>query len=98
MAYLTESLLIISVVYYSFSFTFSAFSCALSREILLQGRMYVSQGWFCFYSNIFGWENQVNDAFLSSSNQLSCSCVCNIGIDRQEIFGRQAGPLVLKGC
>lgn len=41
------------------SFTLLDFTCALSREILLQGRIYVSQGWVCFYSNIFGWETQV---------------------------------------
>ncbi|KAJ7384563.1 Protein Aster-B [Desmophyllum pertusum] len=40
-------------------FPINDFSCALSREILLQGRIYVAQGWFCFYSNIFGWETQV---------------------------------------
>src|SRR5690606_8016294 len=28
---------------------------ALQREILLQGRFYVSEGHICFYSNIFGW-------------------------------------------
>lgn len=46
--------------YWSFATLLTTdFSCALSREILLQGRMYISQGWFCFYSNIFGWETQV---------------------------------------
>ncbi|XP_078368795.1 uncharacterized protein LOC144652584 isoform X4 [Oculina patagonica] len=40
-------------------FPINDFSCALSREILLQGRIYIAQGWFCFYSNIFGWETQV---------------------------------------
>ncbi|XP_073242049.1 uncharacterized protein [Porites lutea] len=40
-------------------FPINDFTCALSREILLQGRIYVSQGWVCFYSNIFGWETQV---------------------------------------
>ena len=30
------------------------FSCAISQDVLLHGRMYVSQGWVCFYSNIFG--------------------------------------------
>ncbi|XP_027054510.1 GRAM domain-containing protein 2B isoform X1 [Pocillopora verrucosa] len=40
-------------------FPINDFSCALSREILLQGRIYITQGWFCFYSNIFGWETQV---------------------------------------
>ncbi|XP_063689396.1 protein Aster-B-like isoform X8 [Bolinopsis microptera] len=32
------------------------FSCALLRDILVQGRLYVSQNWFCFYANILGWE------------------------------------------
>lgn len=31
------------------------FSCALSREILLQGRMYISEHYICFYSSLFGW-------------------------------------------
>lgn len=32
------------------------YSCALQRDILAHGRMYVSQEHFCFYANIFGWE------------------------------------------
>uniref|UniRef100_A0A8C8LUI0 VASt domain-containing protein n=1 Tax=Oncorhynchus tshawytscha TaxID=74940 RepID=A0A8C8LUI0_ONCTS len=32
------------------------YSCALQRDILLQGRLYVSENWICFYSNIFRWE------------------------------------------
>jgi len=32
------------------------FSCALLRDILVQGRLYISQNWFCFYANILGWE------------------------------------------
>ncbi|CCH41852.1 hypothetical protein BN7_1391 [Wickerhamomyces ciferrii] len=31
------------------------FSCALSREILLQGRLYVSERNICFNSNLLGW-------------------------------------------
>lgn len=31
------------------------YGCALQREILLQGRFYVSEGHICFYSNILGW-------------------------------------------
>ncbi|CAG8971525.1 hypothetical protein HYALB_00005421 [Hymenoscyphus albidus] len=31
------------------------YSCALQREILAHGRLYVSEGHLCFYSNIFGW-------------------------------------------
>ncbi|KAI5956764.1 hypothetical protein KGF54_000381 [Candida jiufengensis] len=31
------------------------FSCALSREILLQGRTYISESYICFNSNLLGW-------------------------------------------
>uniref|UniRef100_A0A6G1SNR5 GRAM domain-containing protein 1A n=1 Tax=Aceria tosichella TaxID=561515 RepID=A0A6G1SNR5_9ACAR len=31
------------------------YSCALHREILLQGRLYVSINYLAFYSNIFSW-------------------------------------------
>lgn len=31
------------------------YGCALSREILLQGRLYISEQHICFNSNIFGW-------------------------------------------
>lgn len=35
------------------------YSCALQRDILLQGRLYLSENWICFYSNIFRWETLV---------------------------------------
>lgn len=31
------------------------FSCALSREFLFQGRIYVTPNYICFYSNLLGW-------------------------------------------
>ncbi|EGO59751.1 hypothetical protein NEUTE1DRAFT_80128 [Neurospora tetrasperma FGSC 2508] len=31
------------------------YSCALQRDILVHGRLYVSEGHLCFSSNIFGW-------------------------------------------
>ena len=31
------------------------FYCALSKRILLQGRMYIFEHHLCFYSNVFGW-------------------------------------------
>lgn len=34
-------------------------SCALSRDILLQGKMYISDRQICFYSNILGWVSTV---------------------------------------
>ncbi|KAJ1112395.1 hypothetical protein NDU88_000659 [Pleurodeles waltl] len=32
------------------------YACALQRDILLQGRLYLSETWLCFHSNIFRWE------------------------------------------
>ncbi|KAG8525731.1 uncharacterized protein KY384_000491 [Bacidia gigantensis] len=31
------------------------YSCALQREIILAGRIYISEGHICFFSNILGW-------------------------------------------
>lgn len=35
------------------------YSCALQKEILVHGRMFVTQSWICFYANIFRWETVV---------------------------------------
>jgi len=37
----------------------SDYSCALQRDILIHGRLYVTQNWLCFYANIFSWETLV---------------------------------------
>ncbi|XP_062841903.1 protein Aster-C isoform X2 [Trichomycterus rosablanca] len=34
------------------------YSCALQKEILLQGRIYLTENWLCFYSNVF-WGTKV---------------------------------------
>uniref|UniRef100_A0A669CJX7 GRAM domain-containing protein n=1 Tax=Oreochromis niloticus TaxID=8128 RepID=A0A669CJX7_ORENI len=36
-----------------------AYSCALLRDILLQGRLYISRNWLCFYANLFGKDIKV---------------------------------------
>ncbi|KAH8250925.1 hypothetical protein KR038_007682, partial [Drosophila bunnanda] len=36
------------------------YSCALQRDILVQGRLYVSQNYVCFHANIFSWETYVS--------------------------------------
>ncbi|XP_060524712.1 protein Aster-B-like isoform X2 [Cylas formicarius] len=35
------------------------YSCALQKEILQQGRLYVTQKYLCFYANILGWETNL---------------------------------------
>ncbi|XP_026537591.1 GRAM domain-containing protein 1C isoform X2 [Notechis scutatus] len=38
------------------------YACALQKDILLQGRLYLSENWICFYSNIFRWETMISIA------------------------------------
>ncbi|XP_063812864.1 protein Aster-C isoform X2 [Pseudophryne corroboree] len=35
------------------------YACALQKDILLQGRLYLSENWICFHSNIFRWETLI---------------------------------------
>lgn len=44
--------------------SYTDYSCALQRDILLQGRLYLSENWICFYSNIFRWETLVQSLDL----------------------------------
>ncbi|WVQ93593.1 hypothetical protein IAU59_000668 [Kwoniella sp. CBS 9459] len=39
------------------------YGCALSKDILVQGRLYVSENHICFHANIFGWVTDVVVAF-----------------------------------
>ncbi|XP_050300995.1 protein Aster-B-like [Anthonomus grandis grandis] len=33
--------------------------CALQKDILIQGHLYTTQNYLCFYANIFGWETNL---------------------------------------
>ncbi|KAM9320404.1 protein Aster-C [Gastrophryne carolinensis] len=35
------------------------YACALQKDILLQGRIYLSENFLCFHSNIFRWETLI---------------------------------------
>ncbi|WVQ62718.1 uncharacterized protein L199_000866 [Kwoniella botswanensis] len=39
------------------------YGCALSKDILLQGRLYVSENHLCFHANILGWVTDVVVSF-----------------------------------
>ena len=39
----------------------------MQKDILVHGRLYVTQNWICFYANIFRWETVVSTV---------CVCVC----------------------
>uniref|UniRef100_A0A7M4E747 GRAM domain containing 1C n=1 Tax=Crocodylus porosus TaxID=8502 RepID=A0A7M4E747_CROPO len=38
------------------------YACALQKDIFLQGRLYLSENWLCFHSNIFRWETTISIA------------------------------------
>ena len=42
---------------------FADFSCAVESRILLHGRMYVTDTFVCFYSNLFGFEKIIKIPF-----------------------------------
>ncbi|CAO1621214.1 unnamed protein product [Sympodiomycopsis kandeliae] len=39
------------------------YGCAMVREILIQGRIYISENYVCFNANIFGWVTNIVLAF-----------------------------------
>ncbi|CUA74139.1 putative membrane protein C20F10,07 [Schizosaccharomyces pombe 972h-] [Rhizoctonia solani] len=43
------------------------YGCAWHREIMIQGRLYISENHLCFYANIFGWITSVTLPFLDVS-------------------------------
>lgn len=50
----------------------SVYSCALLRDILLQGRLYISRNWLCFYANLFGKDIKVR------MSDIQAACVSTV--------------------
>lgn len=42
---------------------FPGFTCALQKEILYQGKLFVSENWICFHSKVFGKDIKVGIIF-----------------------------------
>ncbi|XP_020865329.1 GRAM domain-containing protein 2B isoform X1 [Phascolarctos cinereus] len=36
-----------------------SFTCALQKEILYQGKLFISENWICFYSKVFGKDTKI---------------------------------------
>lgn len=36
------------------------FTCALQKEILYQGKLFLSENWICFHSKVFGKDTKVS--------------------------------------
>uniref|UniRef100_A0A452R088 GRAM domain containing 2B n=1 Tax=Ursus americanus TaxID=9643 RepID=A0A452R088_URSAM len=46
-----------------------SFTCALQKEILYQGKLFVSENWICFHSKVFGKDTKVDtDKFSCTLN------------------------------
>lgn len=43
-----------------FLVSFADYSCALVGDILLQGFLYITENYFAFYSNVFGYVTKVS--------------------------------------
>lgn len=50
------------------------YTCALQRDILLQGRLYLSENWLCFYSNVF-WGTKVSSHMRERKNKGTVFCL-----------------------
>lgn len=42
----------------------SGFTCALQKEILYQGKLFLSENWICFHSKVFGKDTKVSKIFV----------------------------------
>ena len=56
---LIDSILMVLFIFNYVKQLFSGYSCALSREILIHGRLYLSANYACFNANILGWVTNV---------------------------------------
>ncbi|KAJ3192777.1 hypothetical protein HK101_005981 [Irineochytrium annulatum] len=46
----------------------SEYACAWQKEVLIQGKMYISENRICFNANIFGWTHSLNLALDDLAN------------------------------
>ena len=67
------------------------YSCALQREIILAGRIYISEGHICFSSNILGWVTTLIISFdeIVSVEKESTAVVFPNAIAIQTLHARQ---------
>lgn len=64
-------------------YTSPGFTCALQKEILYQGKLFVSENWICFHSKVFGKDTKVGIFFNFLKRKLTLNFItyyfnCNI--------------------
>ena len=65
------------------NFVLLGYSCALVGDILLQGHLYITENYFAFYSNVFGYVTKVRLYALWHTS----ACVRQIGPGGRLISG-----------
>ena len=55
-----QKLIMVSLTLWLCTYVVSDYSCAMQKDILVHGRLYISQSFICFYANIFRWETSVS--------------------------------------
>lgn len=65
-----------------FLFSVKDYGCALQREILIQGRLYISEHHLSFYANIFGWVTSVSNFSSFPLSLPSRSLIDSLSPDR----------------
>ena len=46
--------------------SFLGYSCALVSDILLQGHLYITENYFAFHSNVFGYVTKVREGKIEN--------------------------------
>lgn len=69
----------------TFGLNHADYGCALQREILIQGRLYISENHICFHANIFGWITDASCFQLFGSHSSDQNVVLQLSIPIYEI-------------
>lgn len=69
------------------------YGCALQKEILLQGRLYVSEQHICFNSNIFGWVTNVKRRFWKPMRPGFWQLVCILSLNYSWLLHTKISPM-----
>ncbi|KAM7368697.1 hypothetical protein PAMP_013009 [Pampus punctatissimus] len=78
-----------------------SYTCALQKDILYQGRMFVSDNWICFHSRVFGKDTKVektcSSAVTSScENSFRATCPSSLPLDFSADFSDLRGVVQQK--
>ena len=71
---------------------FAGYSCALVGDILLQGHLYITENYFAFYSNVFGYVTKVRkNGAKNALDRVTPTLLFDVSVREQE-RGTIPGP------